>query len=152
VAKLTPFHIKNAKPGRHGDGKGLYLLVSPSGSKSWVLRVQVDGRRRDFGLGSTDVLSLQQAREKAADGRRMAKEGLDPSVEWKRVRTALPTFEEAARRYHEQVKGSWRKPIRTAHLPIFGGVVLKSVTGIVPRRITRMRANSVTLGSATLGS
>lgn len=38
MVKLTALHIKNAKVGRYADGKGLYLLVSPSGGKSWVLR------------------------------------------------------------------------------------------------------------------
>ena len=74
VHKLTPFQIKNAKPGRYGDGKGLYLLVGPGGSKSWVLRVQVDGRRRDYGLGSLDIVSLSDARTKAAEGRRAGKD------------------------------------------------------------------------------
>lgn len=129
MGKLTPFHIKNAKAGRHGDGKGLYLLVSPSGSKSWVLRVQVDGRRRDLGLGSLDLVSLSEAREKALEGRKMAKAGLNPSLEWKKARTSLPTFEEASCRYHELHKGSWRNPkhadqwintLRTYAFPLIG--------------------------------
>lgn len=133
---LTAFHIKNAKPGRHGDGKGLYLLVSPTGAKSWVLRVQVDGRRRDFGLGSLDILSLSEAREKAAEGRRMAKAGFNPSVEWKRLRTTLPTFEEAARRYHETVSSGWRNPkhadqwintLRTYAFPTIGKMTVDKV-------------------------
>src|SRR3546814_20087288 len=44
---LTALQVRNAKPGRHADGRGLYLLVRPSGSRSWVLRTQVDGKRRD---------------------------------------------------------------------------------------------------------
>lgn len=68
MAKLNALQVKNAKPGRHGDGAGLYLLVKPSGSKSWVLRVQRDGKRRDIGLGSLAALSLSEAREKAPEG------------------------------------------------------------------------------------
>lgn len=108
MAKLTAVQVRNAKPGRHADGKGLYLLVKPSGSKSWVLRVQVSGRRRDFGLGSTDIVSLQEAREKAQASRKMAKEGLDPALERKRANRLIPTFREAAERYHAVVKGGWR--------------------------------------------
>ncbi len=52
----------NKVPGRYGDGDGLFLLIGPSGSKSWVVRVQKDGRRRDFGLGSEKKLSLAMAR------------------------------------------------------------------------------------------
>jgi len=58
MGNLTALQVKNAKPGRHADGKGLYLFVKPTGAKSWVLRVQGDGRRRDFGLGPVDLVSL----------------------------------------------------------------------------------------------
>jgi len=108
LAKLTAVQVKNAKPGRHADGKGLYLLVKPSGAKSWVLRVQVSGRRRDFGLGSIDIVTLQEAREKAQACRKMAKEGLDPVFERKKANRLIPTFREAAERYHAAVKDGWR--------------------------------------------
>ena len=52
MGKLTALAARAlSKPGRHGDGDGLYLNVAPSGSKSWVQRIVVDGRRRDIGLG-----------------------------------------------------------------------------------------------------
>jgi integrase len=79
-----------------------------SGAKSWVLRVQVAGRRRDFGLGSLDIVSLEEARDKAREGRKLAKAGLDPSLERKKSMRLIPTFKEAAERYHAAVKGSWR--------------------------------------------
>ena len=50
-----------------GDGGGLYLLVADSGAKSWVLRFQLKGRRRDMGLGSAELFSLAEARERAQD-------------------------------------------------------------------------------------
>ena len=100
MPKLSALSVKNAKPGRHADGEGLYLLVKPSGAKSWLLRIQCDGKRRDIGLGSVDsspkaagqgdtspieipilqrrVLTLGQAREKAALLRTAAKSGLGP--------------------------------------------------------------------------
>lgn len=105
---LTATEVKHAKPGRHADGKGLYLLVKPSGAKSWVMRVQVGGRRRDYGLGSFDIVSLTEARDRALECRKMAKNGLDPSLERRKTQRAIPTFEEAARSYHETVKASWR--------------------------------------------
>lgn len=55
LAKLTALTVKNAKPGRHADGHGLYLLVKPTGAKTRLLRVQVEGKRRDIGLGTVDV-------------------------------------------------------------------------------------------------
>lgn len=108
MGKLTAVQVRNAKPGRHADGLGLYLLVKPSGAKSWVLRVQVAGRRRDFGLGSTDLVSLQEAREKARETRKAAKAGLDPAFERKRALRMIPTFREAAEQYHQTVKASWK--------------------------------------------
>ena len=59
MAKLNSTRVKFAKQGRHADGLGLYLLVSGTGAKSWVLRVQVQGRRRDIGLGSIAELTLE---------------------------------------------------------------------------------------------
>src|SRR3546814_12976694 len=53
------------RPGRYCDGGGLYLVVQPGGSKSWICRVQRDGTRRDIGLGSAAVVTLAHAREKA---------------------------------------------------------------------------------------
>jgi integrase len=122
---LTTTTVRHAKPGRHADGKGLYLLVKPTGAKSWVLRVMHRGRRRDFGLGSvvldkTDVdesviplvrrksLTLAEAREKARIGRELAKAGIDPSKEWKAVESEVPTFEAAAIEYHAHVAKAWR--------------------------------------------
>ena len=87
---LTATEVKHAKPGRHADGKGLYLLVKPSGAKSWVMRVQVGGRRRDFGLGSLDIVSLTEARDRALECRKMAKNGLDPSLERMKAQRAIP--------------------------------------------------------------
>jgi len=103
---LTAIQVRNAKPGRHADERGLHLLVKPSGAKSWVLRVQADGRRRDLGLGPVDLVPLARARELAREGRLMMREGRDPSIEWKRQRTGPATFEAVARQYHEAVKGA----------------------------------------------
>ena len=52
MGKLTKAIIEGLKePGRYADGDGLYLKISPSGGKSWVLRIQIKGTRRDIGLG-----------------------------------------------------------------------------------------------------
>lgn len=108
MGKLTAVQVRNAKPGRHADGFGLYLLVKPSGAKSWVLRVQFAGRRRDFGLGSVHLVSLQEAREKARETLKAVKAGLDPAFERKRALRMIPTFREAAEQYHQTVKASWK--------------------------------------------
>lgn len=121
---LTVLQVRSAKAGRHTDGKGLQLLVKESGARSWVLRIQQDGRRRDIGLGSVlldrrpdilDVplgamreLTLAEAREKGALGRTLVKAGLDPSVEWRKLIAVIPTFDKAARHYHDNIKAGFR--------------------------------------------
>lgn len=107
MAKLTALTVKNAKAGRHGDGAGLYLLVKPSGARSWVLRVQQEGKRRDIGLGSIAALSLAEARERAAELRKHALNGRDPIAERDRDRRPTPTFKEATKATHEALKDGW---------------------------------------------
>jgi integrase len=107
MGKLTAVGVKNAKPGRHGDGDGLYLLVSKSGAKSWMIRIQRDGKRRDIGLGSLAALSLAEARTKAADLRKHALNGRDPIAERDRDRRPIPTFKEAVRSTHEALAAGW---------------------------------------------
>ena len=64
--KLTAMTVKRmVKQGRHGDGNGLYLIVEKSGSKRWVFRSTMRGRRTDMGLGSVNLVPLAEAREKA---------------------------------------------------------------------------------------
>ncbi len=52
MPRLTSAKVKTiTKPGMHGDGNGLYLNVTPSGSRSWIQRMVIGGRRRELGLG-----------------------------------------------------------------------------------------------------
>lgn len=107
MSKLTALGVKSAKAGRHGDGAGLYLLVKPSGAKSWMLRVQRDGKRRDVGLGSIAALNLSEAREKAATLRKHALNGRDPIAERDRDRRPVATFREATMAAHDALKAGW---------------------------------------------
>jgi integrase len=107
MGKLNALGVKNAKPGRHGDGEGLYLLVSSTGAKSWMIRVQRDGKRRDIGLGSLAALGLADARTKAAELRKHALNGRDPIEERDRDRRPIPTFREAVKATHEALKAGW---------------------------------------------
>ncbi|MFK7869955.1 MAG: tyrosine-type recombinase/integrase [Roseobacter sp.] len=84
-------------PGMYGDGEGLYLRVGPNGSKSWVLRTHVHGRRRELGLGGLSWIGLAQAREEARKLRAEARAGRDPDALRKREEL---TFEAAAKRHH----------------------------------------------------
>ena len=111
--KLTKKLVENLSAGRHGDGGGLYLVVDPSGARRWIVRVVVKGQknkkgaplRTDFGLGGADVVTLNQARERALEYRRMAKQGLNPRFN---ARQEVPTFEEVAQQVHIDRMPTWK--------------------------------------------
>jgi len=75
---LTARKVETAKPGKYEDGHGLRLVVSASGARKWVFRYTLAGKRVEMGLGSLPAVSLAQARESAADARRLVKAGKDP--------------------------------------------------------------------------
>lgn len=111
--RLTKKLVENLGPGRHGDGGGLYLVVDPSGARRWIVRVVVKGQRNlkgaplrtDFGLGGADVVTLNQARDRALEYRRMAKAGLNPRFNAKRE---IPCFEEIAGQVHIDRMPTWK--------------------------------------------
>ena len=104
---LSAAFLRSAPPGRYADGNGLYLFVQPSGTRSWIQRLVVRGRRRELGLGSLALVSLAEAREKALSNRKLARQGGDPLAE-KRRTEGIPTFAEAAMRVLEQKREGWR--------------------------------------------
>lgn len=98
-----------------GGVPGLALTVHKGGSRSWVLRYQVAGRRRDLGLGAFDLVSLAQARETAREARAKIARGIDPIHDRRALRSQLiasqiaaPSFSEAAKKYVESHEASWR--------------------------------------------
>ena len=106
---LTPVRINNlSQPGRYADGNGLYLVVDESGAKRWVLRTVVHGKRRDMGLGSLRLVSLAEARGKAIEYRKLAREGGDPIAAKRSAQATVPTFAEAARTTLEQRRAGWK--------------------------------------------
>lgn len=108
MGKLTATAVKASRtPGRYGDGDGLFLVVSKSGSASWVVRIQKSGRRRDIGIGSAKKVSLAVAREKATIVRSQMEAGLDPVVE-RRKAEGIPTFREAAATVFAASQKTWR--------------------------------------------
>ncbi len=104
---LSAAFVRSAPPGRHADGNGLYLFVQPTGTRSWVQRIVIRGRRRELGLGAAALVTLAEARELALANRKLARSGGDPLFE-KRRADRVPTFAEAAERVLEQKRGGWR--------------------------------------------
>lgn len=147
---LTVRKIAGLGAGRHTDGNGLSLLVKPSGSRSWVLRVQHNGRRRDFGLGTAAIetidfdipiekrksLTLAQAREKGRIWRELAKAGFDPSIVWRTKNETTPSFKKVAEEFHAEVSKGWRNgkhgdqwlaTLRAYAFPIIGDVSIDAI-------------------------
>ena len=93
------------EPGKYHDGWGLFLRVSPTGSKSWVQRLTVFGRRRELGLGSFNFVTLASAREAAFENMRAARRGDDPTAARDR---AVPTFAEAAEAVIAIQRAEWK--------------------------------------------
>ena len=133
-------------PGRYSDGGGLHLYISKVGSKSWVQRITIDGRRRDIGLGGFPSVGLALAREKAAENRAAVAEGRDPLAN--KRSPAMPTFREAARAAHEANKPRWRNAKHIASwmqtlerhaMPVLGNISLDRIDrGEVLRVLTQI--------------
>ena len=79
--KLNALKVSRAKPGRYGDGKGLWLAVSPTGSQKWIFRFTFEGKVREAGIKAA---SLAQARIAAQAAREMVADGVNP-IEAKRA-------------------------------------------------------------------
>ena len=117
--------------GRYADGTmpGLYLQVSDSGAKSWLLRYEIDGRKRWMGLGSASVFSLKEARERARLARQKISDKIDP-LEVRRAERAKQaqaasralTFREAAQRYFD----GWRRAFPRYLVTLTGSTGLPS--------------------------
>jgi hypothetical protein len=77
--RLSALKVQSLKKqGRYGDGAGLWLQVSKSGSKSWLFRYMREGKARQMGLGALHTVSLAAARQKAELVRKMLLDGIDP--------------------------------------------------------------------------
>lgn len=114
MGKLNTKKVRDATlPGRYGDGNGLYLHVRDGGSRQWIVRVTVQGKRRDIGLGSVDTVTLEEAREAATEMRRAAKRGMDPIAE-RRRQAGIPSYEEAARQLWRDHRDTWKNPKHAA--------------------------------------
>jgi integrase len=122
VNVLTAATVKHAKPGRYGDGGGLFLLVKDTGKRSWLFRYKLAEKARDMGLGTAGgpaAVTLAEARTKAAALLRMVKAGIDPLAERERVaaenaalaqtaKVRAITFKAAATAYIEANQAGWR--------------------------------------------
>lgn len=159
---LSARTVATAKPGRHADGGGLYLVVDDAGRRKWVLRFTRHGRAREMGLGSGRDVPLAEARKAAHVAREHVRAGLDPIAERERERAGtlrIPTFGEAADELIADIRTGFRNekhraqwvmtlrdyaaPLRTKRVDEIGTAdvlaVLKPVWQKRPETASRLR-------------
>jgi integrase len=126
ASKLTARRVETAKPGKYSDGGNLYLIVSETSSRKWVLRFTWRGRAKEMGLGSAASVPLADAREKAASARRKIAQGVNPIDERKRD-SGIPTFGDMADNVRETLsagfrnekhKAQWKSTLETYGAPL----------------------------------
>jgi integrase len=140
IGKLTALAVDKAKRrGYYGDGGGLFLQVSASGSKSWVFRFKEAGKLHEMGLGATHTIGLAEAREKARECRRLRLDGIDPIAARKVARSrarldaaGAVTFKDCAERYITTHRAGWRSPAHAAQWPSTLGTYVYPVFGPLP--------------------
>lgn len=136
INALTALKVRNQKkPGRYADGNGLYLVVDPSGARRWLLRLVIEGKRRDLGLGSAVLVPLAEAREQALAYRKVARQGGNPVV-LKRKSAPKPTFATVAEAAHQERvptfrnakhAAQWIASLRTYVFPTIGQVSVDAI-------------------------
>lgn len=147
AANLAPLTVSKLKtPGLHfvGHVAGLALSVSKTGSRSWILRMMIGGKRRDMGLGAFPEIPLVRAKELAAEKRQQVRDGIDPiaarreaQATLKAVQASFISFEEAARQYiaaHEagwknaKHAAQWTTTLKTYAYPVIGKLHVRDVS------------------------
>ena len=148
IAKeLTPLAVSKIKTtGWHAVGQvaGLGLKVSPSGSRAWVLRTMVAGKRREFGLGGFPTVTLGSARERARSTLDAVFAGVDPIAAKREAKSALiakkaksVTFKKLAAQYIDQHESGWKNTKHAAQwtstlgsyaVPVCGDMVVAEIT------------------------
>jgi integrase len=104
--KLTATAVKNAKPGKHTDGEGMYLLVTEAGQKYWRFDYRFLGKYKTLALGVFPDTTLAMARSKRAEARTLLAGGQDPSIAKRKAKTIAKqkhdnTFQSVAQKWLE---------------------------------------------------
>ncbi len=144
---LTELKIKHATPGFWPDSNGLYLQVSKAGTKSWIYRYQLNGKRREMGLGGLANVSAKEARIMASEARALVFEKIDPidsrkekqrqaTEEDARLAAKKVTFKELALEFIENKRPGWKNAKHAAQwantlatyvFPIFGNLAVGDI-------------------------
>lgn len=146
--KLAATSLKITKPGLYADGGGLFLQITigknQTPNRSWLVRYRApNGKLREMGLGSTQFVTLAEARIKAEAARKKAANGIDPIAQRddkrrqdREASIQLLTFKEAAETYrqshesgwkNEKHRQQWASTLETYAYPVFGDVPVGAV-------------------------
>jgi len=145
ATELTALSVSRLKsPGYYavGNPAGLYLQIL-GGSRSWILRYSLLGKRREMGLGAYPGVTLAQAREHARLARAELSTGRDPLLirkqqrsEQRAVEAAMVTFDDAASRFIDAKRAEWKNPkhadqwtstLKSYASPVFGHLMVGDV-------------------------
>ena len=117
VTPLTDIQVKNAKPKEKAyklaDGGGMYLEVTPTGSKLWRMKfMQANGRESRLAFGTYPEVTLSEAREKRLEARRLIARDIDPAQAKRKAKEDIATanantFEKIAREWHANRLSAW---------------------------------------------
>jgi integrase len=142
--RLTALKVeKTNEPGMYADGGGLYLRITPEGTKNWVLRYMLDRKPRYMGLGPVALYGLAEARARALDARRKQHDGVDP-IEARRAERArlrleaakAITFRQCAESYIASHRAGWRNgkhaaqweaTLATYAYPVIGSLPVQAI-------------------------
>ena len=149
--RLTDIAVKNARPSgkqvKLSDGKGLYLLVHPNGSKYWQVAYRYDGKQKVFSLGTYPNVPLAEARTKLVEVKSLLANGIDPLQQKKAVKAEECsdfTFEAVARVWHDKMSVSERwipqhseRILNSLINHLFPAIGSKSITKLTTRDLLR---------------
>ena len=171
IGRLKALTVTRAKEkGLYADGAGLYLQIAAAGSKSWIFRYRMNGRKtpRDMGLGPVHTVTLAEARDKAREARKLILEGVDP-IEAKRARkqaraleaASAMVFKDCAKKYIAAHKAGWRNAkhanqwtstLETYAYPVFGSLPVASIdTALVTKVLEPIWNNKTQTASRVRG-
>lgn len=134
---LTKSRIKQLPPGKHGDGKNLWLIVSPTGRMTWAFFYTINGVRREKWMASYDEMGIEEAREEAARLRAMVRKGHDPLSERKPSARRINTFEAVAKEAiasfqegmtNKKATKQWTSSLEAYAFPVIGKKDVSAIT------------------------
>lgn len=139
---LSDAKCRNAKPGEKqqklSDGGGLYLLVLPSGGKSWRLAYRFAGKQKVLNFGQYPTVSLSDARDRRQAAKKKLEVGKDPGD-----KSESEIFEDVARRWHDAKKSTWveahaERVLSRIERDAFPAIGQRPITAIEPQEIVAL--------------